>query len=111
VSTSGRAGWLYAPAPGTAKLALPDRGTLSATTHGNLVTIEVTNAVPETQVFIPAQVAAASIAGKALVQRPVTALAGSSDGWAAVTTPFPGTIIKLDAAQKTTGYAIRLQLQ
>jgi alpha-D-xyloside xylohydrolase len=109
VSTSGRAGWLYAPAPGTVQLTVPGRGTLSAGTRGDVATIRVTNAARETQIFIPAAATSVTIAGRTLARRPVTALAASSDGWATATTPFPGTIVKLDTARRTTRIAVRLR--
>ena len=109
ISTAGRAGWLYAPGSQTAKLDLAGRGDLVASTEGNRVTLRLASELPQTQIFIPATVLSVDVGGKRLAESAVPSLSRVGAGWSPVSTPFPGTVVKLGPSQYGKNVSISLE--
>jgi alpha-D-xyloside xylohydrolase len=94
-----RAGWTYAPGPGTTVAANPFGGRLRAHSGGGKIHLTVTGAPAETQVMV----AIPSTPRKVVIDgRPISQSLDSRVGWATRPAPFGGVLLKLNPRHGTS---------
>ena len=93
----GRAGWLYAPGPGSTQVQSTSAGTLTANTKGLKVDLKATGAPRELQVLVltSARPRSVTIDGKTVFEAKPGALPGAATGWLWRPAPFGGVLLKL----------------
>lgn len=111
LTMAGRAGWLYAPGPGTEHASAAGAGTFTATGSGSDFTAKLAGAAGETEVLVATGKSPRSVSiGGATVtgSRSSDDLRGRSTGWLRVTRPFPGILVKLAPKNGAASFSVGL---
>ena len=98
---ANRAGWLYAPAPGPAVRVHSASGTLRAAERGSVVTVELADAAPQSQVLVlgPTRPCRVSIGGTVVAEAGSSAdLRRHATGWLFTRGDFGGVVLKLEGS-------------